>query len=297
MGLHCWAEREGGKSTWCECVIPILPPCSLLSSSSLFCPVCAGVTLPVAPAKPAAPLGPFGEGSKAPASLCQHSTLQSLAEIPGTTKTHALWDVPPPGQPLYGALPSGYPSSQKLTGKVHAGEHGGIPAGRGGTGRRPGTRMAPGHGDMALVRGAIVGMAWGRCHSHPHSETSSWLWQGQTCWRSTWWRSAACASASRSPSAPMTGSGSSWNAAWPPPARPVVWVPCGGRGCWGALRSGWGGQPLHTPLHGEGTYPVHGGASGEETQHWSLLCRIAQRRLCPGAGARAAAERGEPGSA
>ncbi|XP_075364184.1 myomegalin isoform X4 [Mycteria americana] len=73
------------------------------------------VTLPVAPAKPAVPMGPFGEGSKAPASLCQHGTLQSLAEIPGATETRALWDVPPPSQLLYGALPSGYPSSQKLT--------------------------------------------------------------------------------------------------------------------------------------------------------------------------------------
>ncbi|KAM6265265.1 myomegalin isoform 2-T2 [Spheniscus humboldti] len=78
------------------------------------------VTLPVAPAKPTAPLGPFGEGSKAPASLCRHGTLQSLAEIPGTTKTRALWDIPPPSQLLYGALPLGYPSRQKLTGKVRA---------------------------------------------------------------------------------------------------------------------------------------------------------------------------------
>ncbi|KAM6066210.1 myomegalin isoform 2-T2 [Chlamydotis macqueenii] len=74
------------------------------------------VTLPVAPAKPTAPLGPLGEGSKAPTSLCQHGMLQSLAEVPRATETRALWDVPPPGQPLYGALPSGYPSSQKLTG-------------------------------------------------------------------------------------------------------------------------------------------------------------------------------------
>ncbi|KAF1611335.1 Myomegalin, partial [Eudyptes chrysolophus] len=81
------------------------------------------VTLPVAPAKPTAPLGPFGEGSKAPASLCQHSTLQSLAEIPGATKTRALWDIPPPSQPLYGALPLGYPSSQKLTGADLLEEH------------------------------------------------------------------------------------------------------------------------------------------------------------------------------
>ncbi|XP_009318973.1 PREDICTED: myomegalin-like [Pygoscelis adeliae] len=82
-----------------------------------------GVTLPMAPAKPTAPLGPFGEGSKAPASLCRHGTLQSLAEIPGATKTRALWDIPPPGQPLYGALPLGYPSSQKLTGADLLEEH------------------------------------------------------------------------------------------------------------------------------------------------------------------------------
>ncbi|NXU80316.1 MYOME protein, partial [Oreotrochilus melanogaster] len=86
------------------------------------------VTLPVAPAKPTASLGPFGEGSKAPGSLCPHSTLQSLAKIPGATKPHALWDVPPPGQMLYGALPLGCPSSQKLTGKADAGEHGGTSA-------------------------------------------------------------------------------------------------------------------------------------------------------------------------
>ncbi|XP_071607341.1 myomegalin isoform X10 [Heliangelus exortis] len=81
------------------------------------------VTLPVAPAKPTASLGPFGEGSKAPGSLCPHSTLQSLAKIPGATKPHALWDVPPPGQMLYGALPLGYPSSQKLTGADLLEEH------------------------------------------------------------------------------------------------------------------------------------------------------------------------------
>ncbi|XP_030352273.1 myomegalin-like isoform X4 [Strigops habroptila] len=81
------------------------------------------VTLPMAPAKPTAPLGPFGGGSKAPASLCQHGALQSLAEIPRATETCALWDVPPPGQLLYGALPSGYPSSQKLTGSDLLEEH------------------------------------------------------------------------------------------------------------------------------------------------------------------------------
>ncbi|KAM9280114.1 myomegalin [Cariama cristata] len=81
------------------------------------------VTLPVAPAKPTAPLGPFGEGSKAPASLCRHGVLQSLAEIPGATETRTLWNVPPASRPLYGALPSGYPSSQKLTGADLLEEH------------------------------------------------------------------------------------------------------------------------------------------------------------------------------
>lgn len=100
----------------------------------------------MASAKPTAPLGPFGEGSKAPASLCRHSALQSLAEVPRASETRALWDVPPPSQPLYGALPSGYPSGQKLTGKIHAGEHGAILAGCGGTRRRPSTRMAVGYG-------------------------------------------------------------------------------------------------------------------------------------------------------
>lgn len=63
-------------------------------------------------------------------------------------------------------------------------------------------------------------MVWGEqcvCHGDV-----SLCVQGQTCWRSTWWRSAACASAWRSPSAPTTGSGSSSNAAWPPPGSPVV---------------------------------------------------------------------------
>ncbi|XP_026709321.1 myomegalin-like isoform X4 [Athene cunicularia] len=81
------------------------------------------VTLPMAPAKPTAPLGPFGEGSKAPALLCQHSALQSLAEISGAKETRTLWDVPPPGQLLDGALPSGYPSSQRLTGADLLEEH------------------------------------------------------------------------------------------------------------------------------------------------------------------------------
>lgn len=159
-GCTVGQSEKGAKSTWRECVTPNLPPCSLPSFSSLLCLVRAGVTLPVAPAKPTAPLGPFGEGSKAPASLCRHGTLQSLAEIPGATKTRALWDIPPPSQLLYGALPLGYPSSQKLTGKVHAGEHGGIPAGCGGTGRRPVTRMAAGHGsDMGQDSGDGMGQA------------------------------------------------------------------------------------------------------------------------------------------
>lgn len=81
------------------------------------------MTLPVAPAKPTVPLGPFGEGSKAPASFCRHGALQGTAELPGATDPRGLWDVPPPGQLLYGALPPGYPCGQKLTGMVHGGEH------------------------------------------------------------------------------------------------------------------------------------------------------------------------------
>ncbi|XP_048169527.1 myomegalin-like isoform X8 [Corvus hawaiiensis] len=81
------------------------------------------VTLPMAPAKPTVPLGPFGEGSKAPASFCRHGALQGLAELPGATNTRTLWNVPPPGQLLYGALPLGYPSSQKLTGADLLEEH------------------------------------------------------------------------------------------------------------------------------------------------------------------------------
>lgn len=145
MGCNVGESKKRAKSTWWECVTPILPPGALPSSSYLLCSVHAGVTLPVAPAKPTAQLGPFGDGNKAPASLCRHSALQTLADIPGATETHARWDVPPPSQLLYGALPSGYPSSQKLTGKVHVGDHGGLLAGCGGTGRRPGIRMAAGH--------------------------------------------------------------------------------------------------------------------------------------------------------
>ncbi|KAM3668169.1 myomegalin isoform 4-T4 [Ammospiza maritima maritima] len=77
-----------------------------------------GVTLPMAPAKPTVPLGPFGEGSKAPASFCQHGALQGPAELP-----RGLWDVPPAGQLLYGALPPGYPCGQKLTGADLLEEH------------------------------------------------------------------------------------------------------------------------------------------------------------------------------
>ncbi|XP_054239892.1 myomegalin-like isoform X2 [Indicator indicator] len=79
------------------------------------------VPLPVAPAKPTVALGPFGESSKAPALPCPHGVLQSLAESPGAS--HTLWDVPPPSQPLYGALPSGYPSNQKLSGADLLEEH------------------------------------------------------------------------------------------------------------------------------------------------------------------------------
>ncbi|NWS43493.1 MYOME protein, partial [Probosciger aterrimus] len=77
------------------------------------------VMLPMAPAKPTAPLGPFGEGSKVPASPCQDGALQSRR----ATETRALWDIPPPGKTLYGILPSGYPSSQKLTGADLLEEH------------------------------------------------------------------------------------------------------------------------------------------------------------------------------
>ncbi|XP_059333747.1 myomegalin isoform X4 [Ammospiza nelsoni] len=76
------------------------------------------VTLPMAPAKPTVPLGPFGEGSKAPASFCQHGALQGPAELP-----RGLWEVPPAGQLLYGALPPGYPCGQKLTGADLLEEH------------------------------------------------------------------------------------------------------------------------------------------------------------------------------
>ncbi|NXP88525.1 MYOME protein, partial [Passerina amoena] len=76
------------------------------------------VTLPMAPAKPTVPLGPFGEGSTAPASFCRHGALQGPPELPG-----GLWDVPPPGQLLHGALPPGYPCGQKLTGADLLEEH------------------------------------------------------------------------------------------------------------------------------------------------------------------------------
>nr|XP_026653025.1 myomegalin isoform X2 [Zonotrichia albicollis] len=76
------------------------------------------VTLPMAPAKPSVPLGPFGEGSKAPASFCRHGALQGPAELP-----RGLWEVPPAGQLLYGALAPGYPCGQKLTGADLLEEH------------------------------------------------------------------------------------------------------------------------------------------------------------------------------
>ncbi|XP_056354067.1 myomegalin isoform X3 [Oenanthe melanoleuca] len=81
------------------------------------------VTLPVAPAKPTVPLGPFGEGSKAAAPFCPHGALQGLAELPGAAHSRPLWDAPPPGQLLWGALPLGYPSGQKLTGADLLEEH------------------------------------------------------------------------------------------------------------------------------------------------------------------------------
>ncbi|CAN8218005.1 unnamed protein product [Coccothraustes coccothraustes] len=81
------------------------------------------VTLPMAPGKPTVPLGPFGEGGKAPASFCRHGAPQGPAELPGAPDPRGLWDVPPPGQLLYGALPLGYPSGQKLTGADLLEEH------------------------------------------------------------------------------------------------------------------------------------------------------------------------------
>ncbi|XP_071897792.1 myomegalin isoform X3 [Anas platyrhynchos] len=86
-------------------------------------PPAQGVTLPVPTAKPTASLGPFGEGGKPAAQLCQHGALQSLAKAPGASDTRVPWDVPAPGLPLNGALPSGYPSSQKLTGADLLEEH------------------------------------------------------------------------------------------------------------------------------------------------------------------------------
>ncbi|XP_064575390.1 myomegalin isoform X6 [Zonotrichia leucophrys gambelii] len=76
------------------------------------------VTLPMAPAKPSVPLGPFGEGSKAPASFCRHGALQGPAELP-----RGLWEVPPAGPLLYGALAPGYSCGQKLTGADLLEEH------------------------------------------------------------------------------------------------------------------------------------------------------------------------------
>ncbi|XP_053840535.1 myomegalin-like isoform X5 [Vidua macroura] len=79
------------------------------------------VTLPMAPAKPTVLPGPFGEGSKAPASFCQHRALQGPAELPAASDSRGPWDVP--GQLLCGALPAGYPSGQKLTGADLLEEH------------------------------------------------------------------------------------------------------------------------------------------------------------------------------
>lgn len=227
-------------------VNPILPPRP--SSSSPLCPVPAGATLPVAPAKPTAPLAPFGEGSKAPASLCQHRALQNLAEIPAAGGTHALRSAAAAGQPLYGALPSGHSCSQKLTGRAPVGEHGGRPAwvGRGNRGE---TWHQNGCGTRLWLWGGPAGDGMRGGHEPP---PRLW-WQGQICWRNTWWRSAACASALRSPSAPTTGSGSSSNAAWPPPARPAVQCCTGG---------GWGELCTPTPLYGEGACPARGGRWG-----------------------------------
>lgn len=199
-------------------------------------------------AKPTASLGPFGEGGKPAASLCQHGALQSLAKAPGASDTRVPWDMPAPGLPLNGALPSGYPSSQKLTGTLL----GGIP---GGKGRRRSPRRA-------------VGLARGRRRGHPCPETSPWLCQGQTCWRSTCWRSAACASAWRSPSAPTTGSGSSWSAAWPLPARPAV------RGCSGAS---WGRGVAgfaHPHCTGKSPRPLRGVVLRRGAQHPSPVAGL-----------------------
>ncbi|XP_040421901.1 myomegalin-like isoform X5 [Cygnus olor] len=122
-------SESSRSATSASFVSDALEPCSDGDAAS-ECSQCheeparlAGVTLPVATAKPTASLGPFGEGGKPAASLCQHGALQSLAKAPGASETRVLWDVPAPGRPLNGALPSGYPSSQKLTGADLLEEH------------------------------------------------------------------------------------------------------------------------------------------------------------------------------
>lgn len=126
----------------------------------------------------------------------------------------------------------------------------------GGTGRRPCPTTAAGHGS---------GTGWdsGDGTRGGREPSPRLWWQGQTCWRNTWWRSAACASALRSPSAPTTGSGSSWNAAWPPPARPAV------RCCPGGVRA------LHTrPTVRGRCLPCARWALGRETQRRSPLAGL-----------------------
>ncbi|XP_040421900.1 myomegalin-like isoform X4 [Cygnus olor] len=122
-------SESSRSATSASFVSDALEPCSDGDAAS-ECSQCheeparlTGVTLPVATAKPTASLGPFGEGGKPAASLCQHGALQSLAKAPGASETRVLWDVPAPGRPLNGALPSGYPSSQKLTGADLLEEH------------------------------------------------------------------------------------------------------------------------------------------------------------------------------
>ncbi|XP_027550401.1 myomegalin-like isoform X4 [Neopelma chrysocephalum] len=128
-GSSCPPSESSHSATSSSFMSEGLEPCSDGDAAS-ECSQCheepaqlTGVALPVAPAKPTVPLGPFGEGSKAPASFCQHGALQSLAELPRTTSAHVLWDVPPPGQTPYGALPLGCNSSQKLTGADLLEEH------------------------------------------------------------------------------------------------------------------------------------------------------------------------------
>lgn len=159
LGCTAGQSEKGAKSMWWKCVTLVLPSCLLSSTSSLLCPVHAGVTCPVAPAKPTVPLGPFGESSKAPALPCPHGVLQSLAEIPGATETHSLWNVPPPRQPLYGALPSAHPSSHKLSGKVHVAKQRGMLAGS----RETRRALAPERlQDAALLWGRAARTEWGR---------------------------------------------------------------------------------------------------------------------------------------